>query len=317
MGIFSTIGSVIPGLGPWGTAIGAAVDGVVAASGQRAQVREQNKLEATKFERLRKAAEKGGFHPLEVLRAGGSVNTQAQPRLLTSLSATNAFDALEDEYTGEAAKERHRQGVRDEILERELEIQRAVAQTYRTRPTIGNTADTIAAENGWPSPQDAAPGGGFRTGPNRRPVIGGGNEKDEVEPGNASITDMSRIGESDRTYEDPSRIDATVMQTRFGDAELFNTIYAGFMYFNRRDYNAALSFVSARTGISKNDLHKMIAAAEDPSSMRDALPGRIARSVIRGQEIYDALQEYKEWRDETKGNSPTAIPTHNLDLVSP
>lgn len=146
MGIFSTIGGLLGG--PFGVAIGGLGDAVVGASEQKKQVKRQNALEMQKYANLRTAAEAGGFHPLAVLQSGGSVNMQAAPRLLTSLSATNAFDALENEITGEGAKARERQNVRDEIerLERER-LKHEVAAATRTRPTIGEYG-TLNSGNG-------------------------------------------------------------------------------------------------------------------------------------------------------------------------
>lgn len=136
MGIFSAIGGLIGG--PFGSAIGGIGDAVVGAAGERKRVKRQNAMEMNKYANLRTAAERGGFHPLAVLQAGGSVNQTAAPRLLTSLSQANAFDALENEISGEAAKARERQNVRDEIerLERER-LRHEVAAATRTRPTIG------------------------------------------------------------------------------------------------------------------------------------------------------------------------------------
>lgn len=121
--------------------------------GKRSEAKAQNRLEMAKYKNLRKAAEAGGFHPLAVLQAGGSVNMQAGPRLLTSLSASNAFDALEDEYTGEAEKQRKRVQVEDEIRELERErLKYEVASSMRTRPTIGTigTMDEGGTRNGGP-----------------------------------------------------------------------------------------------------------------------------------------------------------------------
>lgn len=117
------------------------IGGALDFLGKRSQAKRQNALEMQKYANLRKAAEAGGFHPLAVLQSGGSVNMQAGPRLLTSLSQSNAFDALEAEYTGEAAKARDRQNVRDEIERLEMErLKHDVAQQHMTRPTIGPSA---------------------------------------------------------------------------------------------------------------------------------------------------------------------------------
>lgn len=94
---------------------------------RRKEVAAQNQLEMQKYTRLRSAAEAGGFHPLEVLRAGGEVNATAAPRLMSTLAASNAFDTLAEEVSGEGAAKRKRQEVEDEIRERELEILRQQA----------------------------------------------------------------------------------------------------------------------------------------------------------------------------------------------
>lgn len=303
MGIFSTIGSF---WGPTGMAIGQVADGVGAYIGQRNQTREQNKLEMDKFARLRKAADKGGFHPLEVLRAGGSVNTQAGPRLLTSLSATNAFDALEDEITGEAARERHRQEVKDEILERELEIQRTVAKGYRTTPSIAPTGRTWQADA---PPSSATP---EVTPPKGATTFGSPVQKPDVMEGMNTVTQTGDIGGD--VFEDPSKQDMSVYEERDGDAELLNTIRAITSNINRWDYNAALEFVASRTDLTKQEVHDLVVRG-NPSEMRDALPGLTARSVMRVQELWNALREMGRYDEPKKARPPRVIP--NFDLVSP
>lgn len=147
-GIFSVIGTALGGLfgGGSGKIISTALGG---ALGQRSDDRraagKQNALDMQKFVRLRKAAEMGGFHPLEALRSGQSIPASTGGRLQSSLSNSNAFDALEDELTGEGARQRKRESVEDEIRERELDKQRydvAQQQTNqssitRTRPLLG------------------------------------------------------------------------------------------------------------------------------------------------------------------------------------
>lgn len=69
MGIFSTLGG-LAGLafGPIGATVGTALGGHLDAS----QARKQKKSDALfKFSDMRRAAERAGFHPLEVLRATG------------------------------------------------------------------------------------------------------------------------------------------------------------------------------------------------------------------------------------------------------
>lgn len=119
MGLFSALGGLLGG--PVGGAIGGIGDSILGNRSERKRVAAQNQLEMEKFVRLRKAAEDGGFHPLEALRAGGTVDAQAAPRLMSTLAASNSFDALENELTGEGARQRRRQQVDDEIRERELE----------------------------------------------------------------------------------------------------------------------------------------------------------------------------------------------------
>lgn len=102
--------------------VAAVAGGLINHASEKSRVREQNRLNMGELLRTRKAAEEAGFHPLEALRAGATVQQSAGPRLMSSLMASGAFDALEDELTGERAKREKRAEVDDEI--RELERQR-------------------------------------------------------------------------------------------------------------------------------------------------------------------------------------------------
>lgn len=147
MGIFSTLGQLFAG--PVGAGIGGVVDGVAGHVADKKRTKDQNRLEMDKFVRLRKAAERGGFHPLSVLQAGGTVDATAAPRLLTSLSSTNAFDALENEISGDAAKERERQRINDEIAARELEnLKIGIARSYQNQSSIPSGASGPPDYNG-------------------------------------------------------------------------------------------------------------------------------------------------------------------------
>lgn len=158
MGLFSALGT-IGGLifggstgAKFGNLIGGGLDGLAAGKEKRDAIKKANKSEMDKYVRLREAAERGGYHPLEVLRAGGSVGYTARPSLMSSLASTNAFDALEHEITGEGAKERKRQQVEDEIRERQLEQMKNETVAQLTRSLQGNKSKTISPQV---TPQDA------------------------------------------------------------------------------------------------------------------------------------------------------------------
>lgn len=161
MGLFSVLGGLIGG--PFGGAIGGIVDGAASHNSKKKEIGAQNAAEMDKYVRLREAADRGGIHVLEALRAGGEVRQQTAPRLLTTLSANNSFDALEREISGEAAADRKRQRVADEIAERELENMRiATARSVFASPTLHSNmpvrtdqGPTVMSEIADPTPIDA------------------------------------------------------------------------------------------------------------------------------------------------------------------
>lgn len=161
MGLFSSIGGFLGG--PFGAAIGGAVDGVAGAIGKRSEAKRSNAAELNKYVRLREASERGGYHPLETLRAGGEVQHTTAPRIMTSLAMGNSFDALEAEFTGEAAKERARAAVDDEIRERQLENLRLSQQrtvgTIKTNEPYDERGTRIGGPSAPPQPRP-----GFWTG---------------------------------------------------------------------------------------------------------------------------------------------------------
>lgn len=132
--------------------------GILGGKSRQREVARQNELEMQKFVRLRQAAEAGGFHPLEALRSGAEVQATARPGIMSSIAASGAFDTLENELTGEGARQRRRAQVDDEIRERELE--RLKLETARgiigTATVGGNRPPKLPAQkvgggsnNGW------------------------------------------------------------------------------------------------------------------------------------------------------------------------
>lgn len=230
MGIFSAIGGFLGG--PFGAAIGGIGDGIFGASQQRKQVNAQNAMEMNKYVNLRKAAEKGGFHPLAVLNAGGGVNMQAAPRLLTSLSQANAFDALENEISGEGAKARDRQSVRDEIerLERER-LKYDVAAATRTRPTIGNFGN-IGSENALSVP--------------------------------ASVSSLDT--KEDGVVVDPHRADAGVITERLGESEIAQELMFLPNVVHDWSHNELVGWIAEKTGKSKSEINEFVYNQFDSTS---------------------------------------------------
>lgn len=192
--------------------------------GQRSQAKRQNRLEMSKYVNLRKAAEAGGFHPLAVLQAGGSVNMQAGPRLFTSLSQANAFDALEEEISGEGAKNRERQSVRDEIerLERDR-LKYEVAAATRTRPSIGNFGKI-------------------------------GSENAESRPATVSSLDTKQDG----FVTDPHTPDAEIYTQRLGESEIAQELMFLPNFIHDWSHNELVDWIADRTGKSKSELNEWI-----------------------------------------------------------
>lgn len=194
--------------------------------GQRSQAKAQNRMEMMKYANLRKAAELGGFHPLAVLQSGGSVNMQAAPRLLTSLSQANAFDALEDEITGEGAKKRERQSVRDEIerLERDR-LKHEVAAATRTRPSIGTmSAGVIGSEN--------------------------------AESRSASVTSLDT--KKDGFVVDPHRVDADIVTGRLGESEIIQELLFLPNAVHEWSHNELVGWIAERTGKPKSEINEFV-----------------------------------------------------------
>jgi hypothetical protein len=226
MGIFSVLGSF---LGPVGGAVGALADGVVGHNQKKKQVGAQNALEMDKYVRLRDAAERGGFHPLEVLRSGGEVATQASPRLLTSLSSANAFDALEGEFSGKAAAERNRQNVRDELERLEAErLKYDVVQRVFTRPTIGGLA--------------VPPGGTL------------GSDKAESIPAPVSSLDTKPDG----FVTDPHTPDADQIIGRFGESEIAQELMFLPNAIHDWAHDRIITELAERKGVGKAEMNQWV-----------------------------------------------------------
>lgn len=154
MGLFSTIGTVVGGaFGPAGSAIGGALGGAIDGN----QVRKQKKSDALNAGlNTRRAAEKGGYHPLEYLRAtGGAGHDYGSPFSLAP-STGGYLDAMSIQQNKAA----------DEALMTKahgLEMQRL--ETERARfvlPGAGNAAAQVqsaAARAAETAEENLAPNG--------------------------------------------------------------------------------------------------------------------------------------------------------------
>lgn len=154
MGFFSSIGkvvgSLIPGVGPLGGAIGGTIGGLIDGkredNANEGQSRTAENANRDRFVRLREDAEKAGFNPITALENGGlsTAGTTYQKAPLASLDmiAGNIRD-LGMELTGEAAQERGRQKLVDDLEKEKLENLRLNNGALRS---VINTASTIGRQ---------------------------------------------------------------------------------------------------------------------------------------------------------------------------
>ena len=128
MGLLSSIGKIAGGFfgGPIGGALGGALGGAIDDRNDRSA---QRKMDAQEWERhrnrfayLQQDAAKGGFHPLEALRATGAPGgPRSTPRVMTSLATQNAFDQLDEVLSGRQAAADKRQELEDELLRTQID----------------------------------------------------------------------------------------------------------------------------------------------------------------------------------------------------
>lgn len=281
--------------------------GILGGRSRRREIERQNQLEMEKFVRLRQAAEAGGFHPLEALRAGAEVQATARPGIMSSIAASGALDVLENELTGEGARQRRRQEVDDEIRERELErLKIETARGIIGQATIGGNAPPRI----WPqgTKRTHEPGDGFYSPAGL--TFGSPVTKDEIEPGTNTITQTGRIG--DDVYEDPSQPDMSAFEERDGDFEAQQWWNGAKSILNRWDYNEALEFTAQRTNKTKQEIHDWVASG-NPAERRDMLPGIPARIVMSLQEAFAAFgKQHQSKTPDPKYEGPYVGPRFSL-----
>lgn len=285
-GIFSVIGTALGGLfgGGSGKVISTALGGALGGSyDSRRAAGKQNALDMQKFVRLRKAAEDGGFHPLEALRSGQSIPAGTGSRLFSSLSNSNAFDVLEDELTGEGAKQRNRESVEDEIRERELDKQRYdVAQQQKNESSITRTSPRLPSASGSLPANLGAP------------VIMTATDDNEpnpaVKPGRATVTPprdlLSEVG------SDPTRGDFAMTEERLGDNEIINAPLVAEQAINDMSYKASVAYTAEKLGMTNAEVE---AAIRKNPRLRDELPGLIARTTMDANALYRYLKDKYDW----------------------
>jgi len=300
MGLFTTIGSFF---GPVGTALGAVGDGIMSHKSKKKETQAQNALEMDKFVRLREASERGGFHPLETLRAGGQVQANAAPRLYTSLSQSNAFDALENEISGEGAKARERQRIDDEIQARELE-RLEIANAQMTQPTVRSNTPF--------RPPLGSQGGAPRR-PSTPPFIEPGKDAPRDDRPDANLDHVERgpdtvTGSRDLTgqvYNDPTRGDFSMVEERKGDSEIVNAPMIAEQWYNDWNYNQALYYTAEELNMSTDELHQAI--IDDPA-LRAELPGLLARTSMDATKLAQYLsKKLQRWSDQNV--KPARLPS--------
>lgn len=222
MGLRKLFGTVVGGLvgGPLGASIGGGLGG---AADERQHAKNSAAYDANRFVRLRQAAEAGGFHPLEALRAGGASPTTAAPRLMSNTASANAFDYFEQQ----AAQKR------DDLLRAEQDAEKKRnAANNSLRGSLGTRGATEArAAEGTVTNVSAEP----KYLPDGKP-------------------------NPDFEYSKPNQIDFGVVTERYGEAELVEQIAFPINWAADRQYNWLLREISQITGRPREDLHNEAAA---------------------------------------------------------
>lgn len=225
MGLGSFIGKVAGGLlgGGSGTVIARGIGSIL---GSRFDERREHKKAAAwddnRFVRLRSAAEKGGIHVLEALRAGGAAPvTAGQPRLITATAAANAHDGLDNFMKARAEEvarvkneaEKTRNASNSSVLGSGL---RGATEARINEATVTNTTgEPKFLPNGEPNPR-------FE-------------------------------------YSKPTRADFSVITERHGEAELVEQIAFPANWADDKQYNWMLREIAQKTGRTREQLHNEVA----------------------------------------------------------
>lgn len=236
MGILSTLGKIAGTYigGPVGGAIGSAVGGHF--DGKREQ-RAQTRMRDDYFVKLRDNALRGGFHPLEALRAGGgggyAAVASAVPAIASNDALAGAFQTLEDIQSGEYQRREERRRIEHDVFRIRAEKELAggaasiVSRTVSSRaPTTFGTEEAI------------------------------GNPDDPPEKGRRTVTSVAPFGSG--WFEHPFYADAGQWEERLGPV---GEIIAGFTNpIAGAEYNGLLWRMAKMEGITREQAHERVLA---------------------------------------------------------
>jgi hypothetical protein len=257
----------------------------------------------------RKYGEKFGFHPLELLRSGagllgGGGGSGATSGVATQAAIAGTFDAIDDVLTGRSAKEEARQEVEDEI--RRIDLKTKQAQLDRMTATGGGAFKTAAFPNVFGQPRGAkppisSPGPLMAAGGNGQYMGGGGkltfgligapSPADDVELKPATHTIVHPDGGRDGwlRHSNPWRGDGGAYSERYGDAEIFQNIYAGYAHLDDFRYNRALELLAYGNRSDVDTIHAEV--AKDPDAHGGAwIMGEAIDSA--GRRVFSDLGDY-------------------------
>jgi len=226
MGLGSFLGTAIGGMfgGGSGAVLAKGLGGLLGEKYDNDKAAKKNaNIDANRFVRLRHAAERGGFHPLEALRAGGAAPVVSQPRLMTNTATSNAFDYIEQ-------FERQK---REDVLRAEQDAEKKRnAANNSLRGSLGTRGATESR---------AAEG----------TVTNVSGEPKYLPDGTPN---------PDFTYSKPNMIDMGVITERYGEAELVEQVAFPINWAADRQYNWLLREISKLTGKPRETLHNEAAA---------------------------------------------------------
>jgi len=204
MGIFSSIGKVVGGFfgGPLGSGAGSALGGLLDDKKDRSNQRKYDAQEMANYRQrlvwLREDAEKGGFHPLEALHGGalGGMPSGTRPRVMSQSAAIGGFDKLNDVLSGDYARERNREDMRDELLRIDIDNARRTGRLGR----VGGA--TFPADSNLDKSSDP---------------VRGALVPDDKESGRQTTTVMAP-DHKDGSWANPRSPDAETLEARGGGA---------------------------------------------------------------------------------------------------
>lgn len=221
--------------------------------------------------------QKFGIHPLEILRSGSASGTTPRGgRVGTAASmVSQGFDQIEQVLSGRQARE-------DEALRLDNELRRIQIDRERSgfSTRTGSGPFTRLGRAGVPDESS-----GLRP---RQEVIGSPVSVGDTDDAPVTVTNPNSDGGE---FVDPTVKDIEAAEARSGDGgEIVEMFRWASQQLRDWDYNKSLQFVAPRMNMSVEELHRRV--VEDPS-IRDALPGPIARTVIEANEIFRHFRPYE------------------------